>query len=232
MADLTINIVNKEGKKVGSATLPTSVFGLAENNALVHQVFIVKSGNARGNYAHTKTRADVRGGGKKPWQQKGTGRARHGSSRSPIWVGGGITFGPRSDRNFIRKISTSMNRRAIATVLSAKMREGMLVVVDSLSFATPKTKEANAVIGALGVKGSVLVVGTAKDENFGKSFRNIEKVTPRSLNRISIVELLNNAHCVMTQDALQSLITLYADSNEHPAEGGRKRAAAEAGKAE
>lgn len=232
MADLTIDIVNKEGKKVGAVTLPASVFGLSENNALVHQVFIVKSGNARGNYAHTKTRADVRGGGKKPWQQKGTGRARHGSSRSPIWVGGGVTFGPRSDRNFKRTISTSMNRKAIATVLSSKVREGMLTVVDSLSFAAPKTKEANALLGVLGTKGSVLVVGTVRDENFGMSFRNIEKVTPRSLNRINIVELLKHAHCVISQDALQSLITLYANSNEHPAEGGRKRAAAKAGKTE
>lgn len=219
MENVTLPIVNKEGKEVGSVTVPTSVFGLDSNDALVHQAFTIKTSNARNNYAHTKTRADVRGGGAKPWRQKGTGRARHGSNRSPIWVGGGVTFGPRNERNFSKKLSTKMNRKAIATVLSAKVRDDLFTVVDSLAFAAPKTKEARAALDALGVNRSVLVLGTTSDENFVKSFRNIEKVTPRSINRINIVELLKHARCIVSQDALQSLITVYADSNEHSAEG-------------
>ena len=198
------------------------MFGIESNDALVHQVYTVKRSNQRRPYAHTKTRADVRGGGQKPWRQKGTGRARHGSRRSPIWVGGGITFGPRNERNFAKKVNTKMNRKAIAVVLSAKVRDKMLTVVDSFDFENPSTKQAVALLDALKKNNqSVIVFGTKQDNHFIKSFRNIQRIKPQSVNRINIVDLLHHKNCIFSQAGLQLLITQYADSNQHIAKDGK-----------
>jgi len=117
-------IYNTKGTKAGDIDLPEEVFGLDMNESLVHQVYVSMMSNKRSNIAHTKDRSDVSGGGKKPWKQKGTGRARVGSNRSPIWIGGGITFGPRNDKNFKKKINKKMKSKALFTVLSQKMRDG------------------------------------------------------------------------------------------------------------
>ena len=143
-----------KAKETGTISIPESLFGLPWNSDLVHQVATSLTSKIRKNVAHTKNRSEVRGGGKKPWQQKGTGRARHGSTRSPIWVGGGITHGPRNDENFDRKVSKKMKAKALFTILSRKYKDGEVLFVDSLSFTEPKTKNAvSAMKGLSGVKG-------------------------------------------------------------------------------
>src|SRR5882724_8931234 len=142
-------IYNVQGKETGKITLPESIFGLPWNADLVHQVVVAMQANARQNVAHTKDRGEVRGGGKKPWQQKGTGRARHGSSRSPIWKGGGVTHGPRNDKIYARKINRAARQKALLVVLSRKYRDGELTFVDSLSFDTPKAKMAKDFLVAM-----------------------------------------------------------------------------------
>lgn len=191
-------IYNQTGKEAGKITLPESIFGLPWNADLVHQVVVSMRSNDRDAIAHTKTRGEVRGGGKKPWKQKGTGRARHGSTRSPIWVGGGVAHGPRNDKNFARKINKKMKAKALFTILSQKMRDGEILFVDSLSFDAPKAKDAKAILSSLsGVKGfqklawrkNAAFIGIPKREdavlksfgNFGNveidEFRNINPIT-------------------------------------------------------
>lgn len=142
-------LYNQEGKEVGTIELPVALFDLKWNADLVHQVVLAMQSNSRANTAQVKTRADVRGGGKKPWKQKGTGRARHGSIRSPIWKGGGVTHGPTTERNYERGINAKMKTRALLTVLSQKRRDGELVFLDKLNISAPKTSEAQKAITKL-----------------------------------------------------------------------------------
>ncbi len=135
-------IYSTKGKESGSIKLPEKLFNLRWNSDLVHQVSTSLTSSIRKAVAHTKNRAEVRGGGKKPWQQKGTGQARHGSRRSPIWVGGGITHGPRNEKSFERKVSKSMKAKALYTILSRKFRDGEVLFIDSINFSEPKTKIA------------------------------------------------------------------------------------------
>jgi len=200
-------VYNQKGAEAGKVTLPESVFGLPWNADLVHQVIVSMRGNDREAIAHTKTRGEVRGGGKKPWKQKGTGRARHGSTRSPIWVGGGVAHGPRNDKNFTRKINKKMKAKALFTILSKKMRDGEVLFVDSFDFAAPKAKDAKAVLSSLGgIKGfeklnwrkNAAFIGISKKSeavsksfgNFGNveidEFRNINPVTATSYKYLVI----------------------------------------------
>lgn len=201
-------IYTKEGKKKGTITLPEEVFGVKWNPDLVHQVVSSIETSSRTPVAHTKDRGDVRGGGKKPWQQKGTGRARHGSRRSPIWVGGGVAHGPRNDKNFARKVNKKAKDAAIASVLSAKFRDGELVFVDSLSLSTPKTKDAISTLKSLGtISGleklaskkvnAALIATAAKDDNVSKSFRNIGSVSVSEVRSMNISDLLRYKYLVI-----------------------------------
>lgn len=203
-------IYNKEGKEAGKIELPESVFGVSWNADLVHQVVTSMLSSARDNVAHTKTRGEVRGGGKKPWQQKGLGRARHGSSRSPIWVGGGITHGPRKDKNYDRKVNKKAKIKALYTILSKKFKDGEIVLVDSLSMKEPKTKEAKAVISALAsVKGmarlaqkrvnAAYIALPSKDSAVEKSFRNFGNVEVAEARNINPVSILNYKYIVIAE---------------------------------
>ncbi|MDX1535198.1 MAG: 50S ribosomal protein L4 [Candidatus Spechtbacterales bacterium] len=222
-----LEVYNKDGKKIGSENVPESIFDLPMNDALVYQAYTVKLANRRRSYAHTKTRADVRGGGRKPWRQKGTGRARHGSRRSPIWVGGGVTFGPRNERVFSKKLNKKMNSKAIATVLSSKLKEGAIFVVDSLDFKEPKTKQAASVIDGLKIGGtSTIVYGTKDDKNFKRVFRNIEKTNPSSVDRLNVVDILEKKNIVMSKSALDELVSRYSknsDGNEKKEKSAKKK---------
>jgi len=195
-------VYNQKGKSVGKLTLPETIFGLKWNGDLVHQVVTAMQANARTPVAHTKTRGEVRGGGRKPWKQKGTGRARHGSSRSPIWKGGGVTHGPRNEKIYEQKINKKMRIKALFTVLSEKMRRGQILFVEELSLKNIKTKDAVTVIKSLssisgfekiigGKKPNVYITCPAKSDALKKSFANIKTVEIDEIKNINPVDLLN-----------------------------------------
>lgn len=199
---MNAKIYSIEGKEAGNITLPESVFGLAWNANLVHEVVLGMQANARGNSsAHTKTRGEVSGGGKKPWKQKGTGRARHGSTRSPIWVGGGVAHGPRNEKDYSVKINKKVRSKALATVLSKKLTDGEIIFVDGLKMAEPKAKEAKAAMVAIAKgsgneslatkrKNAALVVLSNRDVATEKSFRNFghyEVVMAKDVNPVDLL---------------------------------------------
>lgn len=186
-------VYNTQGKEAGKVTIPEAVFGLPWNADLVHQVVVSMQANARKGTAHAKTRGEVRGGGRKPWQQKGTGRARHGSTRSPIWVGGGVTHGPRNTKSYEKKINQRMRQKALLVTLSRKFKDGEITFVDSLAMQAPKTKEAKAVLSALKInkkKNAALVVLPERHLPTFKSFKNfgnVEVADVRTLNPVSVL---------------------------------------------
>lgn len=201
-------IYNKSGKEAGTIELPAEIFGLTWNADLVHQVYTSQNSNARANTAKTKDRSEVSGTGKKPWKQKGTGRARHGSKRSPIWVKGGITFGPSPERNYKKKINKKMNAKALFTLLSEKLRNGQILFVDSIAPGAMKTKEASKIMHALGdvsgferLKGSKKVVAHVAmdktDEIVKKSFNNIPNVSVEEIRNLSVTDLLNHRYLLI-----------------------------------
>jgi len=198
-------IYNSTGKKTGSVALPDNVFGVAWNDALMHQVVTAMQANARTPVAHVKDRGDVRGGGKKPWRQKGTGRARHGSTRSPIWKGGGVTHGPSKDKDYSQKIPKKMRAKALFMALSRKYKDGEIIFVDHFGFDIPKTAAAAKALSSLSkVEGFAKLSGpTAKrrnmaliviaepSENTVKSFRNIGSTmisAVRDMNPVSVLK--------------------------------------------
>lgn len=188
--------------------LPVKMFGVKWNANLVHQVVTSMMSNARPTVADTKGRGEVRGGGKKPWQQKGTGRARHGSSRSPIWSGGGVTHGPLAERNFKKKINKKMKTKALATILSAKLRDGEVVLLEGLSLAAPKVKLAAETLANLAKVfakinykiGKRAIIATAgPDENLKKSFRNIKSTLVEEVRNLNPLLLLNYKYVVLVK---------------------------------
>lgn len=202
------NVYNRKGESAGKVTLPKDVFECGWNADLVHQVVTSMMSSARSAIAHTKTRGEVRGGGKKPWQQKGTGRARHGSSRSPIWVGGGVTHGPRNDKNFDRKINRKMKAKALYTILSKKLKDNEIIFVDSLDFKEPKTKEAAVVMKALGgIKGferlgtkktnTAFIALSSKDKTVEKSFNNFSNIEVGEMRNLNPLQALNYKYLVI-----------------------------------
>lgn len=199
---------NQKGEEVGKLALPKDVFGLPWNADLVHTVVVSMMSSSRDPIAHTKTRGEVSGGGKKPWQQKGTGRARHGSTRSPIWVGGGVAHGPRNDKNYDRKINKKTKSKALYTILSRKFKDGELLFVDSISFDKPKTKDAKNVVESLAkVKGfekfstkpkNVAIIAMDKRSvNVNKSFGNFGNISVEEFRNINPVSVLNHKYLII-----------------------------------
>lgn len=203
-------VYNKENKKIGELNLPDSIFARKWNDNLVHQVLVSQLANRRDSLAHTKGRGEVRGGGRKPWRQKGTGRARHGSIRSPIWIGGGVTFGPTKEKNYSKKINKKMRRAAIFAVLSRKLEGGEIKFIDKLELETPKTKLLSGFmkIVAAGSK-SVLLVPSIGSKNIYRTAANISKTTaldPRSLN---VYDLLRHKQILMDKTAIEIISKHY-----------------------
>ncbi len=199
-------VYNQAGKEVSEITLPASVFGIAYNSDLINQVVYSMLSDSRVTYAHTKDRGEVRGGGKKPWKQKGTGRARHGSTRSPIWVKGGVAHGPNGLKNYARKINKKMKAKALYSILSKKMKAGQILFVDSFEIKTPKTVEALQILKNLSKvredilskkKNSAIIAISGKKVSFEKSFRNIGNVTVDEVRNINPVDLLNSKYLVI-----------------------------------
>ena len=197
-----------EGKKVGTIALPEALFGVSWKSDLVHQVTTAMQANLRQNRAHTKDRAEVLGGGRKPWKQKGTGQARHSSTRSPIWRHGGVTFGPRSTRDYSEKINKKMRIGALLSVLSRKAKDGEVIFVDQFAFAAPKTKEALGALVALSKaakakllssKGSnsALVALGSHDTNAIKSFSNLQGVATEEIRSLNPVDVLTHKYLII-----------------------------------
>ena len=218
------DIFNAQGKKAGSFELPESVFGVAWNESLMHQVVTSMQDNARRNIAHTKTRGDVRGGGRKPWKQKGTGRARHGSSRSPIWKGGGVTHGPRNEKVFARTIPQKMRAKALFMALSRKFKAGEIVFVESFGIEKPSTASAKKSLVALSKSGFEKLGWTKKNlalvafsdakEATVKSFRNIGNVDSSPVRDLNPVAVLKHSFLILENpEAAVAILSHRAKKN-------------------
>lgn len=205
-------IYTQAGKEAGTVDLPTAVFTAPWQPDLVHEVVVAMQANARSNSAHTKDRSEVRGGGKKPWRQKGTGRARHGSRRSPIWVGGGVSHGPRNDRDYTVKLNRKVKAKALASVLSKKATDNEVIVVEALSLDAPKTASMKAMLGAVAEaakspdlvtkrKNAAVVILPTRQEAVEKSFRNFGHVTVMQAKDVNPVDLLTYKYVIVAEPA-------------------------------
>ncbi|MCD5381474.1 MAG: 50S ribosomal protein L4 [Candidatus Pacebacteria bacterium] len=205
---MNAKVYSREGKETGDVTLPEAVFSVSWNPDLVHEVVVGMQANARAGTAHTKDRSEVRGGGRKPWKQKGTGRARHGSRRSPIWTGGGVTFGPRSEKDFSVKINKKVRAKALASVLSKKLVDNEVLFVDSLAMDEAKTKTAKEILTALAKgtgqeslatkrKNAALLVLSERNLAVEKSFRNFGNIEVAQAKDINPVDLLTYKYVVV-----------------------------------
>lgn len=183
-------IYSMDGKKSGTISLPENIFGLRWNADLVKQVSDSLLSSKRKPVAHTKDRGDVRGGGKKPWRQKGTGRARHGSIRSPIWVGGGVTGGPRKEKNFERKVSKKMRIKTLYTILSRKLKDGEILFIDNIVFSKPKTKEAIRGLNSISKIKGFENLFSKKNNAAAIALSNKNRETERALNNVGNIEVL------------------------------------------
>lgn len=194
---------------MGKVELPEKVFGIEMNRDLLFQVINSLMSNKRKVIAHTKGRGDVRGGGKKPWRQKGTGRARHGSIRSPIWKGGGVTFGPTKERNFKKKINRKMAKKALFVALSSKAKDGQLLVLDSIKLSNPKTKEMAAIVrnfkSFLGNRPNALLVVPSSDENIKRSSRNLPDFSAIEVRNLNPLEVLSRKQVILVKDSIDIL---------------------------
>jgi large subunit ribosomal protein L4 len=207
-----VTLYSIDGSKKGELTLEDSLFGVKVNPALVHEAIVAQTALSRAAIAHTKTRADVAGTTKKPWKQKGTGRARHGSRRSPIWVGGGITFGPRSDRNFGVKINKQARRKALAMVLSDKLASEKFVAVEHFQ-SEGKTKALVQTLERLPTAGKkTLIVTTPENKLISRAARNIQGVSSIPANALNIVDLLRFEYVLMTEPAVALVTQIYKRS--------------------
>lgn len=199
-------VYNQTGKEVGDITLPKEVFEVKFNADLVHQIMVSMMSNQRQNSAHTKNRGEVSGSGIKPWRQKGTGRARHGSRRSPIWRGGGITFGPRNDKNYEKTIPAKMRRKALLMVLSEKAKNNNLVVLDKIELKDGKTKEMVSSLKKLPCKEqSTLIALPNYDKKIVLATRNIKKTSIEDARNLNILDLLNNKYLLITKDSIKTI---------------------------
>jgi large subunit ribosomal protein L4 len=204
-----IDVYDIQGKKVSTVDLKDEIFGIEPNEAVVHSVLVNFLANQRQGTQSTKTRAEVRGGGRKPWRQKGTGRARQGSIRAPQWIKGGIALGPKP-RSYKYTVNKKEKRLAIKSCLSSKVLENELTVIDSLNLKEIKTKEMAKAISNLKLEGKTLILLPEKNETVQKSARNIEGVKTTLVNTINVYDLLKYKNLVITLDTVKKLEEVYA----------------------
>lgn len=206
---MEIEVFNQEGEKIGLTRLPSEIFGLELNKDLVYQVLVSEMANKRKPIAHTKNRGEVRGGGRKPWSQKGLGRARHGSIRSPIWKGGGVVFGPRKEKKFKKKIPKKMKRKALFMVLSEKLRKKFLIILDDLKIEKPKTKLLVEIFEKLKTKiqdlkkGSFLIILPEVDKNIILAARNVPEMKTIQAKNLNILDLLSFKYLIMPKKSIE-----------------------------
>src|SRR5690554_4597984 len=204
-----VAVFNIEGKEVGEIELNDAVFGVEVNETLLHEVVVNQLANRRQGTVATKTRGLVRGGGRKPWRQKGTGRARHGSTRSPIWVGGGTTFGP-NPRDYSIRIPRKLKRVALKSALTSKVNNNEIFVLNQLHMEQPKTNEISALLEKLNVKGKVVLVTADSNPAVYKSTRNIPGVSTNVASSLNTYEVLNSDTLILTQEAVAKIEEVFA----------------------
>jgi len=212
---MKVKLYDQSGKDLGQAELPAEVFEVKMNRDLVHQSVVTQMANSRKTIAHTKDRSEVRGGGKKPWRQKGTGRARHGSIRSPIWKGGGVTFGPTKDRNWSKKINIKMKRKALFMALTSKVKDDELILLDKLEIQQAKTKNLVGLMEKLGkvlkkdFKKGLLIILPKSDQSIVRSSKNIQKVKSLLADSLNIVDVLKYKYLILLQESIEVIKKVY-----------------------
>jgi len=206
-----VKVYNLEGQETGEIKLDPVVFEVEIKPELVHLAVEVQKANARYTYAHTKGRSEVRGGGRKPWRQKGTGRARHGSTRSPIWIGGGVTFGPTKEREFGKKINKKMKRKAMFMTLTDKVKDNKFIVVEKIEQPEIKTKELVKILNNLPTKESksTLIVLAAKDEIVTKSIKNLKKVKTILADSLNVIDVIKYDSLLIDKAGVEKIIKTY-----------------------
>lgn len=203
-----VKLYNMSAAEVGTLELNEDLFGMDYNEALIHQAVVTRLANERQGTKSTLTRAEVRGGGAKPWRQKGTGRARQGSIRSPQWTKGGVVFAPKS-RDFSKKMNVTAKRIALFSALSQKIRDDEVVFIEDLKVAAPRTKEVVKMLDAFKLEKSVLIVTNGKDEDLVRAANNLEKVTTVPVELINTYDVVKNAKVVISKEAAQKLEEVY-----------------------
>ncbi len=206
---LIVKVYNQEGKEVSELKLNEAILGLPWNADLVHQAVRIALANQRQVLASTKDRSEVSGGGRKPWRQKGTGRARHGSIRSPLWKGGGITFGPTKERNFKLKINKKMARKAFLTALSTKAKDNELLVLDDLKLSAPKTKEMAKIMKNFPQVKNGLLALAKKSEDLKRTGRNLPNLNITNIDNLNILDILKYKYLIFTKDGIEHLSKKY-----------------------
>ncbi|BCU80392.1 MULTISPECIES: 50S ribosomal protein L4 [Polycladomyces] len=204
-----VAVYDMNGSQVGEIELSEAIFGIEPNKAVLHDAVVMQQASLRRGTHAVKNRAAVRGGGRKPWRQKGTGRARHGSIRSPLWVGGGVVFGP-TPRSYAYKLPKKVRRLAIKSALSAKVKDNELIVLDDLKMEQPKTREMVRVLNNLNADRKALVVSGAFDENVALSARNIPGVKFIQADGINVLDVLSHDKLIMTRDAIARVEEVFS----------------------
>ena len=208
-----INVIDLKGKEVSKVNLNDSIFKVEKNDTLIHQAVVCQLANARQSNAHTKTRGEVAGGGAKPWKQKGTGRARAGSSNSPIWVGGGITFGPRNTTNYSQMINKKMKRKALLMALSDKVTDKKFIVTENLDIAQPKTKLLIEILNTLPTSdGTVLIVLDEANKNIELAAGNIPYIKSIKISSLNIMDVLKYDYILTSKQGLSVIETHFSES--------------------
>ena len=204
-----VNVYDMSGKEVEEIELLEDVFGIEVNEHVLYEAVKNQLANKRQGTQSTKTRSEVRGGGRKPWRQKGTGRARHGSSRSPIWVGGGVTFGPKP-RDYSYKLPKKVKRLAMKSALSSKVENNEMIVIDNLELSEIKTKEMKNVLKNINANKKALIVMDEKDEVIVRSTNNIPNVITATVNTLNVYDILNYDSFIITKDAVKKVEEVFA----------------------
>lgn len=207
-----VKVYNLKGEAAGDIELSDAVFNVPVKSDLIHQVAVAIFANMRQVLAHTKTRGERAGSGKKPWKQKGTGRARVGSVRTPVWRKGGVSFGPRKDRNYKKKVNKRMNAKAIAMVLSGKNKDKELIILDKIELAEKKTKEMAKALKNLKITGRALIAYSDKEKDLRVFSRNISKVENTLTSQLNVLDMINSKYLVMSKESIEYLEKKYGEN--------------------
>jgi len=206
---MKVVVVNKKGEKVKDLELPKSFDAEVSKEAVTLYVNYLRNA-LREPIANAKDRSEVSGGGKKPWKQKGTGRARHGSTRSPLWVGGGVTFGPSSERNFRQRINKNLKKKVILGIIAEAIKEKRAIVIDNLEMEKPKTKDAVEILNNVGAEGKIALIFDSKDVNAEKSFGNIAGVRLSMPNKLDIINIMSSNKVIASFQSMNKIMGLFA----------------------